>query len=38
MTEHVHEHPPVGLYVQVIVTLAVITAIEIAMLFGALLR
>ena len=32
MTEHAHEHPPVSLYVQVIVTLAAITAIEIAMI------
>ncbi len=32
MTEHAHEHPPVRLYVQVIVALAVITAIEIAII------
>ena len=32
MTDHAHEHPPVSLYVQVIVTLAVITAIEIGLI------
>ena len=32
MTDHAHEHPPVSLYVQVIVTLALITAIEIVMI------
>lgn len=32
MTDHAHEHPPVSLYVQVIVTLAVVTAIEIVMI------